>query len=158
MKLKVLFSTLFIIGSLGWYMAFSKPLTLDHLSSSMTYNYVRSVVWYHSRGKIKELESILMNDDLSDQMAIKLKINNMLQHRTSVYLREFNTLDAPISKVGDRYEELFEFDNFLEETYAVVFSNRETHSKLSLITDIMESYQSKANDQLLELMNNTNTK
>ncbi|HFI9399142.1 TPA: hypothetical protein ACGSTT_004628 [Vibrio parahaemolyticus] len=96
MKLKVLFSTLFIIGSLGWYMAFSKPLTLDHLSSSMTYNYVRSVVWYHSRGKIKELESILMNDDLSDQMAIKLKINNMLQHRTSVYLREFNTLDAPI--------------------------------------------------------------
>ncbi|MCZ6404729.1 hypothetical protein O4N82_23800, partial [Vibrio parahaemolyticus] len=128
MKLKVLFSTLFIIGSLGWYMAFSKPLTLDHLSSSMTYNYVRSVVWYHSRGKIKELESILMNDDLSDQMAIKLKINNMLQHRTSVYLREFNTLDAPISKVGDRYEELFEFDNFLEEIYAVVFSNRETHS------------------------------
>ncbi|MCG9702462.1 hypothetical protein L1D19_20550 [Vibrio natriegens] len=158
MKLKVLFSTLFITGLLGWYMAFSRPLALDHLSSSMTYNYVRSVVWYHSRGKIKELESILMNDDLSDKMAIKLKINNMLQHRTSVYLREFNALDAPIPKVGDHYEELFEFDNFLEEIYGVVFSKREIHSKLSLITDIMESYQSKANDQLLDLMKNTNIK
>lgn len=140
-------------GLLGWTFALLKPDRADVLSPSMTYNYVKSVVWYHSRGKLKELESIILNDDLSDQKAIKRKVKNMLKHRTSVYIREFNALSAPIEKVGNKYEELFAFQPFLNEVYEVIFSKKDPHLKLSLIGDIMESYQTKANNELLEFMN-----
>ncbi|MHA2734619.1 hypothetical protein [Vibrio campbellii] len=154
MKLKILFLSFLAFGLAGWGVAIIKPDKLDHLSSFMTYNYVKSVVWYHSRGKLKELESIILNDDLSDEEAIKRKIQNMLKHRTSVYLREFNSLDAPIQNVGNHYEEMFEFAPFLNDVYEVVFSNKDVHLKLSLIADIMEAYQTRANNQLLDLMNN----
>ncbi|MCR9941890.1 hypothetical protein [Vibrio owensii] len=154
MKLKILFLSFLAFGLAGWGVAITKPDKLDHLSSSMTYNYVKSVVWYHSRGKLKELESIILNDDLNDEEAIKRKIQNMLKHRTSVYLREFNSLDAPIQNVGNHYEEMFEFAPFLNDVYEVVFSNKDVHLKLSLIADIMEAYQTRANNQLLDLMNN----
>lgn len=154
MKLNLLFLFFLTFGLAGWGVALTKPENLDHLSSSMTYNYVKSVVWYHSRGKLKELESIILNDDLSDKEAIKRKIKNMLKHRTSVYLREFNSLDAPIQNVGNHYEEIFEFTPFLDDVYGVVFSHKDVHLKLSFIADIMEAYQTKANNQLLEIMNN----
>lgn len=154
MKLKLLFLSFLAFGLGGWGVALTKPDKLDHLSSFMTYNYVKSVVWYHSRGKLKELESIILNDDLSDEEAIKRKIQNMLKHRTSVYLREFNSLDAPVQNVGNQYEEMFEFAPFLNDVYEVVFSDKDVHLKLSLIADIMEAYQTKANNQLLDLMNN----
>lgn len=141
-------------GLFGWVLALLKPVKVDVLSPSMTYNYVKSVVWYHSRGKLKELEGIILNDDLSDQKAIKRKIKNMLKHRTSVYIREFNTLSAPIENVGNKYEELFAFQLFLNDVYEVVFSSKDPHLKLSLTADIMESYQTKANNELLEFMNN----
>lgn len=140
-------------GLLGWIFALTKPDRADVLSPSMTYNYVRSVVWYHSRGKLKELESIILNDDLSDQKAIKRKVKNMLKHRTSVYIREFNNLSAPIENVGNQYQALFEFQPFLNDVYEVIFSKKDPHLKLSLIADIMESHQTKANNQLLEIMN-----
>ncbi|MGR5096827.1 hypothetical protein [Vibrio mediterranei] len=155
MKLKLLFTLFFIVGALGWYMALTKPSQYDHLSPSMTYNYVKSVVWYHSRGKLKELESILLTGNLADEHAIKRSIKNMLKHRTSVYLREFNSLDTPIERVGDVYESIFEFTPFLEEVYDVVFSPKDIHMKLNHIADIMESYQTKANKELLDLMNNS---
>lgn len=153
MKLRLLFLSFLIFGFTGWGVAITKPDKLDHLSSFMTYNYVKSVVWYHSRGKLKELESIILNEDLSDEEAIKRKIKNMLKHRTSFYLREFNSLDAPIQNVGNRYEEMFEFESFLNDVYEVVFSDKDVHLKLSLIADIMEAYQTNANNQLLDLMN-----
>ncbi|OCH65461.1 hypothetical protein A6E00_13410 [Vibrio diabolicus] len=154
MKLKLLFLFFLAFGLAGWIAAFNKPDKQDHLSSFMTYNYVKSVVWYHSRGKLKELEGIILNEDLSDEEAIKRKIKNMLKHRTSVYLREFNSLDAPIQNIGNHYEEMFEFTPFLNDVYEVVFSDKNVHIKLSLIADIMEAYQTKANNQLLELMSN----
>ncbi|WP_104025164.1 hypothetical protein [Vibrio hyugaensis] len=154
MKLKILFLSFLAFGLAGWGVAITKPDKLDHLSSSMTYNYVKSVVWYHSRGKLKELEGIILNEDLNDEEAIKRKIRNMLKHRTSVYLREFNSLDAPIQNVGNHYEEMFKFTPFLNDVYEVVFSDKDVHLKLSLIADIMEAYQTKANKQLLDLMNN----
>ncbi len=154
MKLKLLFLFFLAFGLAGWGVALTKPNKLDQLSPSMTYNYVKSVVWYHSRGKLKELESILLSEGLDDEVAIKRKIKNMLKHRTSVYLREFNSLNAPIDKVGNHYNEIFNFTPFLDDIYTVVFSNKDVHHKLSLVADIMESYQTKANDQLLDLMNN----
>lgn len=154
MKLKLLFLFFLVFGLAGWIAALNKPDKLDKLSSFMTYNYVKSVVWYHSRGKLKELESIILNDDLSDEEAIKRKIKNMLKHRTSVYLREFNLLNGPIRNIGNNYEEIFEFTPFLNDVYEVVFSDKNIHLKLSLIADIMEAYQTKANNKLLELMNN----
>ncbi len=153
-KIKTIFLLFLIFGFGGWLVAITKPDKLDKLSPFMTYNYVKSVVWYHSRGKLKELEGIILYEDLDDQEAIKRKIKNMLKHRTSVYLREFNSLDAPISGVGNHYETMFEFEPFLNDVYSVTFSDREVHRKINLIADIMEAYQTKANNQLLERMNN----
>lgn len=56
-----------IVGSLGWVNYYSQhkkdTTSYDNLSPQLTVSYVRSVVWYHSRGKLQELRSILLNDN-----------------------------------------------------------------------------------------------
>ncbi|MDO6409417.1 hypothetical protein [Pantoea phytobeneficialis] len=91
-----------LVGILGWYEYQSQldhtknTPTLNNISPDMTINYVRAMVWYHSRGKLQELRSILKTDDLTQKERIEIRIKNMLQHRSSAYIREFNTLHTPI--------------------------------------------------------------
>lgn len=118
-----------VIGVFGWYKYYdkensSKMVHYDVLSPEMTISYVKSMVWYHSRGKLQELRSILMTDNLSQTEKIKTRITNMLQHRTSAYIREFNALHAPIKNLGSWYQEKFDFQNFLNEVFVIVFDAR----------------------------------
>ncbi len=159
MNKKILKLSWLFLGSLGWIfliiILYSKPFQKkDILSADMTYNYVKSVVWYHSRGKLQELKGILITSDLSRKSEVKLKIENMLKHRTSAYIREFNRLNSPINSVGNVYAELFDFTPFLDEIFSVVFNDKlDVNQKISDVTDIMEMHQTKANNALLSQMN-----
>lgn len=146
-----------LVGVAGWYQYDSivhKPVvtkTIDNLSSEMTINYVRAMVWYHSRGKLQELRSILLTDDLSQRERIEIRIKNMLMHRTSAYIREFNTLITPVSKLGSWYQGNFDFDSFLKGVYDVVFDATLTvDEKIRNVTDVMEEYQNNTNKLLIE--------
>ena len=124
----------------------------DNLSPNLAYSYVKTTVWYHSRGKLIELRGIL-ESDIEDSTVVKRRIRNMLLHRTSVYLREFNGMKMPIVGVGDAYESLFDFDGFLEEVYPVSLDKTMCiDNKINIITDIMEAYQNRAADELLTKM------
>lgn len=155
--MKVLALALYgIVGLAGWYHYDSLARhavvtkTVDNLSPDMTINYVRAMVWYHSRGKLQELRSILLNDDLTKRERIEVRIKNMLMHRSSAYIREFNTLKTPVNKLGGWYQDNFNFDDFLHDVYEVVFDEVLTvDEKIRNVTDIMEEYQNITNRKLI---------
>ncbi|WP_267443427.1 hypothetical protein [Erwinia psidii] len=153
-----------IIGMVGWYQydtllrrpVITKAETVDNLSSDMTVNYVRAMVWYHSRGKLQELRSILLNDDLSQRERIKIRIKNMLMHRSSAYIRELNALNTPIKSLGNWYQSHFDFDNFLQDVYKIVFDSGLTvEEKVRNATDVMEEYQNITNRKLIDSLTET---
>lgn len=146
-----------VVGVAGWYHyaalrqqpAMTK--TIDNLSPDMTINYARSMVWYHSRGKLQELRSILLNDDLSKRDRIEIRIKNMLMHRSSAYIREFNTLQTPVSHLGNWYQDNFDFDSFLHDVYVVVFdTGLSVDERIRNIADVMEEYQNITNRKLVD--------
>ncbi len=144
-----------VTGLVGWYKYTelqAHPVTavyFDKLSPEMTVTYVRSMVWYHSRGKLQELRSILMTDNLDKRQQIETRIKNMLQHRTSAYIRDFNSLDTPVKNIGNWYQKNFDFDNFLSAVYSVVFDmDLSVEEKIRNISDVMEEYQNITNQKL----------
>ena len=142
---------------LAMYAYYAKETRVDKLSANHSYNYIRAVVWYHSRGKLEEIKSILASEDLKNKDQIRLKIDNMLRHRSSAYIRDFNNLDAPVEKIGDIYEKIFDFDAFLEDVYVICFSDElPIDTRISLISDIMEKYQMETNDKILSIMKGEN--
>ncbi|SPP32645.1 hypothetical protein ARAF_3012 [Arsenophonus endosymbiont of Aleurodicus floccissimus] len=85
-----------------------------------------------------------MTDNLGQTDKIKTRITNMLQHRTSAYIREFNALHAPIRSLGSWYQENFDFPNFLNEVFMIVFDARlGVEDKIRDISNYMEKYQNK---------------
>ncbi|MFA0076863.1 hypothetical protein AB4427_01720 [Vibrio artabrorum] len=137
-----------IVGILGWYNYSTAPakqtcnIVYDRLSPEMTVSYVRSIVWYHSRGKLQELRSILSDDDLSNKERVKIRITNMLKHRTSAYLFEMNNLNTPIEHLGNWYQDNFNFNGFLTDIFVVTFNDNYTiDEKIRYATDVMEEYQ-----------------
>ncbi|WP_016858199.1 hypothetical protein [Candidatus Williamhamiltonella defendens] len=131
-----------------------KVTKLDQLSPKMTASYIQSIVWYHSRGKLQELRSILLTDDLNEIKQIKIRITNMLEHRTSSYIRYFNSLDTPIKNIGNWYQSNFDFENFLNSVFEVVFTPAlSVDEKIRNISDIMEKYQNITNQKLLIELN-----
>lgn len=145
-----------VVGIAGWFKYASLSVQqhsvklYDQLSPEMTVSYVRAIVWYHSRGKLQELRSILMEENLSDEPKVKIRITNMLKHRTSAYIREFNSLETPIKNLGNWYQDNFEFDNFLNAVFDVVFnSSYSVDEKIKYITDIMEEYQNMTTHKLI---------
>lgn len=148
---------LFVLSIFGWglsghLMLKEREQRFDNLSSHMTFNYVKTTVWYHSRGKLIELRGML-NGEEKDDVVIKRRIRNMLMHRTSVYIREFNRMNTPVKNLGDVYESLFDFESFLGDVYQVAL-NRDisVDRRINIVTDIMEAYQNKAADELLTKM------
>ncbi len=144
-----------ILGFLGWYNYFYNVIAVgemrDQLPLSIIAPHVTATVWYHSRGKLQELRSILLLDDLRDQEKIKVRITNMLKHRSSAYIRTFNSLRAPIPNLGNWYQNHFDFDQFLVQVFEVTFSDSLTvDEKIRDIADIMEQYQSAANQRLVD--------
>lgn len=136
----------------SWLVTSIEPARLDKLSVDLTYNYVSATVWFHSRGKLRELETIL-REDYTDKRELERRITNMLKHRTSNYLREFNNLDAPIHHLGNEYEQLFEFDDFLGAVFDIVNrSDLSVDDKIARVADVMEFYQSRANNALRNKM------
>lgn len=145
-----------VVGVFGWYKYYEKEDALrvfqyDNLSSDMTISYVKSMVWYHSRGKLQEIRSILLTDNLNQVDKIKTRITNMLQHRTSAYIREFNALNSPVKNLGNWYQEHFDFPNFLNEVFVIVFDERlGVEDKIRDISDCMEKYQNKTTLLLID--------
>lgn len=152
-----------IIGVVGWHQydelsqkINSNKLVIDNISSDMTINYVKAMVWYHSRGKLQELRSILLNDDLKQRSRIEVRIKNMLMHRTSAYIREFNTLGAPVKNLGDWYRHNFNFDDFLKDIYEIIFDEKlNVDEKIRNVTDVMEEYQNITSSKLIEVLTKT---
>jgi len=127
----------------------------DNLSAKLAYIHVKSVVWYHSRGKLEVIRSILLNDDLNKVEKTKLKIENMLKHRTSVYITEFNHLKTPIPNMGDYYSSIFDFKSFLDKVFEITFDDQlSVNQRVVDITDVMELYQNGANDLVFKRMKN----
>ncbi|MEZ8082822.1 hypothetical protein [Enterovibrio norvegicus] len=139
-------------GTAGHLMLSEKKQQYDNLSAHMTFNYVKTTVWYHSRGKLIELRGML-NGEETDDVVIKRRVRNMLMHRTSVYIREFNRMKTPVPNLGDVYESLFDFESFLVDVYQVALdTDISVDRRINIITDIMEAYQNKAADELLTKM------
>lgn len=145
-----------VVGMAGWYEYASlaqqraSSVVYDRLSPEMTVSYVRAIVWYHSRGKLQELRSILREEDLTQQERVKTRITNMLQHRTSAYIRELNGINTPIKNLGNWYQDNFDFQNFLNSVFDVVFNNRySVDGKVQYVTDIMEKYQNMTTQKLI---------
>lgn len=148
-----------VFGMAGWYqyavLSEQRVYTkrYDQLSPELTVSYVRAIVWYHSRGKLQELRSILMEEDLTQQERVKIRIINMLKHRTSAYIRELNTLDTPVNNLGNWYQDNFDFDNFLNAVFEVVFNkNYSVDEKVKYVTDVMEEYQNMTTQKLITTM------
>lgn len=143
---KLLYILLVIFSMSGWsayiYTAQQKATQhYDVLSGNMTVRYVRSIVWYHSRGKLVELKALL-NDKTLSNVELKLKIENMLRHRTSVYIEEFNHVNSPVPQLGNWYAEHFNFNDFLKDIgKEVVKHNITVEIRVDRCTDIMERYQ-----------------
>ncbi|WP_245922161.1 hypothetical protein [Aliivibrio sifiae] len=150
----ILLASFSLFGLLGWFLYIFNPqvnephpLQYDLLSPSMTVSYVRSQVWYHSRGKLVELKSIL-GQNLNNR-TLKIKIENMLKHRTSVYINEFNSLKSSIPRLGNWYKENFDFKNFLNDVNIIACDeNKSIPVKIDEITDVMELYQNKTTEKL----------
>lgn len=145
-----------VVGVFGWYKYFDKEHDLhshqyDILSPDLTVSYAKSMVWYHSRGKLQEIRSILMTDNLKQVEKIKTRITNMLQHRTSAYIREFNALNSPIKNLGNWYQDNFDFHHFLDEVFVIIFDERlGVEDKIRDISDCMEKYQNKTTLLLID--------
>lgn len=146
-----------------------KHVKWDHfkLNNDLVMNLVRSVVWYHSRGKIRTIEQILIENNIETRKdEIARKVRNSLEERTLVYLDYFNTLNTNIKRLGTFYGDSFEMEDFLKEVMKVVFRpyTQDKHEieiaiKLNDISEIMFFYQQQANDKVEEELNrisNTN--
>lgn len=155
----VLISLFCVIGIAGWYKyailaerqhAIS---SYDRLSPELTVSYVRAMVWYHSRGKLQELRFILIESESNDKEKVKLRITNMLKHRTSAYIRDFNSLDNKIEKLGNWYQDNFDFENFLNEVFNICFNEKYTiDDKIKYVTDVMEEYQNMTTQKLIQTL------
>lgn len=74
----------------------------------------------------------------------------MLKHRTSAYVRDFNSLNTPIKNLGDWYTKNFDFDSFLNSVFSLVFNKKlSVDEKIRDITDVMEEYQNTTTQKLL---------
>lgn len=149
-----------IVGVTGWYQydALLQREIINKnaqaLSVNMTIDYVRSTVWFHSRGALQELRSILISDDLSKRERIETRIKNMLTQRSFIYIHDFNNLKTPIVDLGNWYRSNFDFDSFLEDIYQVVFDKDSTiDQKINNATDVMEEHQNIINRELFDSLN-----
>lgn len=137
------------------------------LNNDLVLNIVRSVVWYHSRGKLRHIEAILIENNIDTRKEeIIRKVRNSLEERTMVYLEYFNTLNTNIKRLGTFYGDSFEMEEFFQEVMKVVFRpyTQEKHEieiaiKLKDISEIMFYYQENANakvEEELYRISNTN--
>ncbi len=70
------------------------------LNNDLVMNIVRSVVWYHSRGKLRHIEAILIENNIDTRKdEITRKVRNALEERTLVYLEYLNTLNTNIKRL-----------------------------------------------------------
>lgn len=119
---------------------------------------VRAEVWYHSRGKLKIIEGILIENNIDTRPdEVTRRVRNALEERTLVYLEYFNTLKCKIDRLGDFYASIFDMDKFFKEVMEVVLRpysgiphEHEINIKLKDISEIMIVYQSQTNDKLEE--------
>lgn len=123
------------------------------LPQSIVINMVRSIVWYHSRGALRHIESILIENHIEERKdEITRKVKNALEERANAYIDYFNSLNTKIPKLWSYYSEVFETAPFFEEIMKVVFrkyklknSIPEIAIKIKDISEIMYEYQEKAN-------------
>jgi len=70
------------------------------LEDDLVLKLVRSEVWFASRGKVRHIESILIENDIYNrQEEVTRKVRNALEERTMVYIEYFNTLDTHIVRL-----------------------------------------------------------
>lgn len=136
------------------------------LNNDLVMNLVRSVVWYHSRGKLRHIEAILIENNIDTRKdEITRKVRNSLEERTLVYLEYLNTLNTSIKRLWTFYWECFEMDDFFKEIMKIVLRpyTQEKHEieiaiKLKDISEVMFFYQEKANakveEELYRISNN----
>jgi hypothetical protein len=131
------------------------------LPDDLVVKLVRAEVWYHSRGKLRHIESILIENNIETRKdEITRKVRNALEERTLVYLEYFNTVKCKVEKLGDFYGKTFEMEPFFKEVMEVVLRayvsiehEHEISTKLKDIAEIMVVYQERTNTKLEEELN-----
>ena len=137
-----------------------RPDVVEHL--------VSAEVWSHSRSKLQMIRSILIANHLKGREdEIKLKVQNLLERQSLIYIDWFNTLNTPIPKLGDWYRDNFDFDEFFSEVMTIIFRDskkniptnwkgeKKEYLRLLLISEqiedisnVMIKFQGKANSRL----------
>ena len=118
--------------------------------------FVRAEVWYHSKWKLRHIESILIENNINTRKdEVTRKVRNALEERTMVYLEYFNTMHTNITRLGDVYGSVFEMEPFFQEVMDVVLRKYtiEDHKleiviKIKDIGEIMTYWQERANGKL----------
>lgn len=126
------------------------------LPDSLVVNIVRAIVWYHSKWKLRYIESVLLANHIDTrQKEITKKIRNALEWRAQVYLDYLNTLSTNIPKLWDFYGNAFDMIPFFDEVMKITLSpyNSKDHAteivlKLKDIGEIMTEYQDKAAEKV----------
>jgi len=128
------------------------------LDNDLVLNLVRATVWYHSKGKLRTIEGILIENNIETRKdEITRRVRNCLEERTQIYLDYFNTLDTRLTRLGDVYGKLFEMEPFFKEVMEVVLRpynsdnhNNEIAVKIKDVGEVMTEWQEKANKKLEE--------
>lgn len=138
------------------------------LPAEVVHRLVVAEVWSHSRSKLQLIKSILVINSIEERkVEVEMKIRNILERQSSIYLDYFNDLNAPIDSLGDWYSNNFEMERFFQELLTVIFrkdrlpitAEKDTkeqfrelfiNQKIEDIANIMLKYQSDTGRKLNE--------
>lgn len=126
------------------------------------YKLVSGMVSESSRGKLSQIKGILLANHIKGrEEEIKMKIRNLLEERTMVYIEYFNNeVKCEIERLGDFYSEAFDTEHFFAQVMDVVYQERDEDRRIEQvavaidhISNIMVSYQREANNKVLQKAN-----
>ena len=135
---------------------------------------VEGEVGKHNKSKLQMIRTILIANHINGrEEEIRLKVRNMIERQTMVYIDWFNSLNSPLQNLGDWYVENFDFEPFLEEIMVVVLRPCEDKipkdmgsdaqeylrqlligEKIDDIANIMLKYQTKTHLKLIKELKN----
>ena len=128
------------------------------LQDDLILKLVRSMVWFQSRLTLKQIEAILIENNIQKRKdEISRQIKNAIERSMVYNIEYFNLLKTNIERIWTFYGKIFEEDKFFQEVIDVVLRpyendvhTTEINIKIKDISEIMFHYQDLANSKLEE--------